>query len=117
MTTARRTAKTGVMLLSAPAIFGPRYTIGFEIQQRDCSGEKQSNTRKQDNGFEIAAARVHKKWGETPKQQRRSWNADRHAQPGQHPPQPELGEHEASAEPEHRRESEENRVGDGYCPA
>jgi hypothetical protein len=105
------------MLLSAPAIFGPHQTIGFEIQQRDGSGEKQSNTRKQHTGFQIAIAWVHKKWRETPKEQRRRWNADRDAQPGQHPSQSEVGEHEAGAKPKHRREGEENRCGDGCCPA
>src|SRR4029077_16228980 len=89
----------------------------FEIQQRDRSGEQQSNTRKQNNGLQTAIAGVHKKWSKTPEEQRRRRNADRHAQPGQHPTQPELGEHEASAEPEHRREGEKNRCRDGCCPA
>jgi hypothetical protein len=59
-----------------------------------------------DNGFQIAIAWVHKKWGKTPRLMGPNiagalssrWNADRDAQPGQHPSQPELGEHEASAE-------------------
>ena len=78
--------------------------IGLKVQQRGGSGEQQANTSKQNNGSDIATARVDKEWRETPKKQRRGRDADCHTQPGLHPPQPELGEDEASAEHEHRHE-------------
>jgi hypothetical protein len=91
--------------------------IGLKVQQRGGSGEQQANTSKQNNGSDIAAARVDKEWCETPKEQRRGRDADCHTQPGLHPSQPELGEDETGAEPEHRREGKEDRCGDGCCPA
>ena len=84
--------------------------VGFEIQQRRGAGEDQSNARKQGNRFRFAAAGMEKKRRKAPEEQH-----DRHAHPGRHPAQPELGEDEAGAEPEHRPKSQKYCCRDGHC--
>src|SRR5215470_16386376 len=116
MAIASAMAKTGAMLLSAPAIFGPIKRLDSKCSSATVPEKNSPTHANSATAFRLPLLGSTKKWGETPEQQRRRWNADRHTQPGQHPPQPELGEHEAGAEPEHRREGEENRCSDGYCP-
>src|ERR1700751_5687804 len=116
MTIARMTAKTGVMLLSAPAMFGPIRRLDSKFSSATVPGKNNPTNANKTIALHIAFAWVHIKRSKAPKEQRRGWNADRGAQSGHHPPQPELGEHETGAQPEHRREGEENCGGNGCHP-
>src|SRR5262252_4089342 len=109
MMIARRTAKTGVMLLSAPAIFGPIRRLDSKFSSATVPGKNNPTHANKTTAFRLLSPGSTKKWGETPEEQRRGRNADRRAQPGLGPSQPELGEHEACAEPEHRRQREDDR--------
>src|SRR5215469_12972621 len=117
MVTARTTARTGVMLLRELAIFGPISRLDSKFSSAAAPGNSNPTQANRTTALASPPLASTKNGCKTPKEQRRGRDANCHAQPGLHPSQPELGEDEAGAEHEHRREGKNDRDGDGCCPA